>query len=42
MRKAFDSSRLESWKTTLSDVQLSQIRSDVVVAEFMERFGYGD
>ena len=30
MRKAFDSSRLESWKATLSEAQLSQIRSDAV------------
>jgi hypothetical protein len=41
MRKSFDSGRVESWKTTLSDAQISQVRSDVAVAEFMDRFGYG-
>lgn len=41
LSKDFDTSRLDSWKSKLTDSQLERVRHDAVVSEFMERFGYG-
>ena len=38
--KEFDSSRISSWKTRLTEEQLRRVDSDATVVEFMKRFGY--
>ncbi len=40
IRKDFDSSRISSWRTTLTDEQVDRVFSDATIVEFMERFGY--
>jgi Sulfotransferase family len=40
IKKDFDASRIASWKTILTDEQISLACSNAIVREFMERFSY--
>lgn len=40
IRKDFDSSRIATWRTQLTDEQLNRVYSDPIIVEFMKRFGY--
>lgn len=42
MRRDFDPDRATYWRAALGSEQLARVQSDAVIADFMDRFGYGD
>ncbi len=39
-RKDFDSSRIASWRTLLTEDQMERVYGDATIVDFMKRFGY--